>query len=172
MGLVEPEGSSGGEATPGPWGRAQARRRRRFLDRYEARLEQHQRGEIRPFARPIRVTVGVVLILFGVAIGWLPGPGFVIFAFPGSLLIASEWRRAALLMDRMENEAIPRMRRLHARLRGGPKRQWVEDDPQLWGVWEDRRTETETETETEAADSDHRRSRDVPSTDEDDARLA
>lgn len=128
------ESASRDDATQTLWGRARARRHR-FMDRYERRrTERH-----RPFARPIRVTCGVLLILGGVAVGWLPGPGFVILAFPGALLVASEWRRAALLMDRVENETIPRLRRLHARVRGGPKPQWVDEDPQLWGVWRDRR---------------------------------
>lgn len=127
-------GRAPGGVPPTLWGRARARRRR-FLARYERRrAEQHH-----PLKRPIRVTVGVSLILTGVAIGWLPGPGFVILALPGSLLVASEWRRAALAMDRIEEETIPRMRRLHARLRGGPKPEWVADDPELWGLWCDRR---------------------------------
>jgi hypothetical protein len=127
-----------GGAPPTLWGRARARRRR-FLDRYERRREERLAGRHHPLKRPIRVTSGVVLILAGVAIGWLPGPGFVILAFPGSLLIASEWRRAALAMDRLEEETLPRLRRLHARLRGGPKPEWVAEDPELWGLWCDRR---------------------------------
>lgn len=110
-------------------------RRQRFVERYERRRAEHHNVLV----RPIRITVGVVLILTGVAIGWLPGPGFVVFAIPGGLLVASEWRRAALLMDRVEAETIPRMRRLHAHLRGGPKPEWVAQDPELWGKWCERR---------------------------------
>lgn len=127
-----------GGVPPTLWGRARARRHR-FLDRYERRRAERLAGRHHPLKRPIRVTVGVVLILTGVAIGWLPGPGFVILAFPGALLIASEWRRAALAMDRIEEETIPRMRRVHARLRGGPKPEWVAEDPELWGLWCERR---------------------------------
>lgn len=139
MCLVEPADANRRPRLPGGvpptlWGRARARRRR-FVERYERRrAERHH-----PLQRPIRVTIGVVLILGGVAIGWLPGPGFVILAFPGALLVASEWRRAALLLDRVEEETIPRMRRLHARLRGGPKPEWVAADPELWGLWCERR---------------------------------
>lgn len=116
------------------WDRAHAHRHR-FMERYERRrTERH-----RPFTRPLRVTLGVALILGGVAIGWLPGPGFVILAFPGALLVASEWRRAALLLDRVEEETLPRLRRLHARLRGGPKEAWVAEEPELWEQWSDRR---------------------------------
>lgn len=127
-----------GGVPPTLWGRARARRRR-FLDRYERRREERLSGRHHPLKRPIRVTGGVTLVLTGVAVGWLPGPGFVVFAIPGALLIASEWRRAALLMDRVEEETIPRMQRLHARLRGGPKPEWVAEDPELWGLWCDRR---------------------------------
>ncbi len=126
--------------------------RKRFLDRYERRRREREAGLHHPFKRPIRVTAGVLLILLGVAIGWLPGPGFVVFAFPGALLIASEWRRAALLMDRVEHETVPWIRRVRARLRGGPMPEWVEEDPAFWGVWEDRRTAA-------SHDSGHRRRR-------------
>lgn len=120
--------------------RARRRRRRRFVDRYERRRAERDAGRHHPLTRPIRVTVGVALILFGVAIGWLPGPGFIVFAFPGALLVASEWRRAALIMDRVEHETVPWVRHVRARLRGGPLPEWVEEDPTAWGVWEDRRT--------------------------------
>lgn len=123
------------------WVRAK-RRRRRFLDRYEQRRAEHHH----PLQRPIRVTIGVLLILGGVAIGWLPGPGFVILAIPGALLVASEWRRAALVMDRMEERTIPYLRRVHARLRGGPKQEWIDEDPELWGLWADRRLGQDRDT--------------------------
>lgn len=89
--------------------------------------------------RPFRVGCGILLILAGVLIGWLPGPGFVILALPGAFLIASEIRRMAVVMDRMENETIPRALRLWARLRGGPKEAWVERDPALWNDWTEQR---------------------------------
>lgn len=120
--------------------RRRRRVRRRFVERYERRRAERDAGRHHPLTRPIRVTVGVVLILVGVAVGWLPGPGFVIFAFPGTLLIASEWRRAALVMDRVEHQTVPWIRHVRARLRGGPRPEWVEEDPAAWGVWEDRRT--------------------------------
>jgi hypothetical protein len=58
---------------------------------------------------------------------------------PGAFLLAGEVRRAAIIMDRMENETIPRIRRTRARLRGGPRPEWVEQDPQLWADWCDAR---------------------------------
>lgn len=126
--------------------RARRQRRRRFVDRYERRRAERDAGRHHPLTRPIRVTVGVALILFGVAIGWLPGPGFIIFAFPGALLVASEWRRAAIVMDRVEHQTVPWARHVRARLRGGPRPEWVEEDPAAWGVWEDRRTRAVADT--------------------------
>lgn len=146
--------------------RGRRRMQHRFLDRYERRRAEREAGRHHPLTRPIRVTSGVVLILVGVLIGWLPGPGFIIFAFPGALLIASEWQRAAKLMDKVEHEAVPWIRHIRARLRGGPKPEWVEEDPVAWGVWEDRRTSS-------APDTGHRRRRSDgapeqhPSTDDD-----
>lgn len=77
----------------------------------------------------------MLLVLGGIAIGWLPGPGFVILALPGAFLIASEIRWMALAMDRGEHETIPRVKRAWARLRGGPKQAWIDADPALWVDW-------------------------------------
>jgi hypothetical protein len=107
-----------------------------------------------------------VLILTGVAIGWLPGPGFVIFAVPGALLVASEWRRAALLMDRVEDETIPYLRRVHAKLRGGPKQEWIDEDPELWGLWADRRLDDVPDTGQRRRQSDIESDRAQPFDDE------
>lgn len=110
-------------------------RTRRFLERYERRrLERIARREHR-LVRPVRILAGILLIVAGVAVGWLPGPGFIILALPGAFLLASEVRRAAVLMDRIENEAVPRVHRLRARLRGGPRSAWVERDPAGWQEW-------------------------------------
>jgi hypothetical protein len=154
MGIVQPEEQQTtdeprvDDAPPTLWDRARARRRR-FIDRYERRrAEQHH-----VLVRPLRIGGGIFLILAGIAIGWLPGPGFVILALPGAFLLASEYRRAALIMDRVEHETIPRLRRLHARLRGGPKAEWVEQDPELWGMWCDRRG-------VDTPDTGHRRRHD------------
>lgn len=166
MGLVRANEDTG-QADPGNeddrsrWERARSRRRQRFLERYERRHAERQAGRHHPLKRPVRVTSGVVLVLGGVAIGWLPGPGFVVLAFPGALLIASEWRRAALLMDRVEDETIPRVRLVRARLFGGPRDEWVEEHPHLWSRWYDRRAGMTPDT------GERRRADDLP--DEDDA---
>jgi hypothetical protein len=175
MSCVEEERRMDGLADGAPRDRVRSeawrnrrRMRRRFVERYERRQAERRAGRHHPMKRPIRVTAGVVLILAGVAIGWLPGPGFVILAFPGALLVASEWRRAALIMDRVEHETVPWVRRMRAHLRGGPRPEWVAEDPQFWGLWSDRRT-------GEAGDSGERRRRDDakrPAAEDDDARSA
>lgn len=120
--------------------------RSRFLDRYEKRRTERRAGKHHPLKRPLRITVGVALILIGAAIGWLPGPGFIIFAFPGALLVASEWRRAALTMDRVEHETVPWIRRARAKLRGGPMPEWVAEDPAAWGGFEDKNARQHKDT--------------------------
>ncbi|MCW2972626.1 MAG: hypothetical protein JWN72_899 [Thermoleophilia bacterium] len=100
-----------------------------------ARYERRRAERHNVLVRPVRIALGILLIVGGVLIGWLPGPGFIILALPGAFLLASEVRRAARILDRIENVTIPRLKRLHARLRGGPKPEWVEEDPQLWADW-------------------------------------
>lgn len=112
------------------------------MDRYEQRrAEQHSR-----LVRPVRIVAGLVLLLLSPIIGAIPGPGGMLLFVPGAFLLASEYRRAAIVMDRVENETIPRLRRAYARVRGGPKPAWVEEDPQLWGIWSDRRAGRHADT--------------------------
>lgn len=92
------------------------------------RLEQGEHFIV----RPARIAVGSFLVVLSPFVGVIPGPGGMFVFLPGAFLLASEVRRAAIIMDRVENETIPRLRRLRARLRGGPKREWVEHDPVLW----------------------------------------
>ena len=85
--------------------------------------------------RPFRIGAGTFLLVLSPFVGAIPGPGGVLVFLPGAFLLASEVRRAAIVMDRIENETIPRLRRFHARIRGGPKEEWVQHDPQLWADW-------------------------------------
>jgi hypothetical protein len=134
---------------PTLWERARARRRR-FIDRYERRrAEQHH-----VLVRPLRIAAGSFLLLISPVVGAIPGPGGMFVFLPGAFLLASEYRRAALIMDRVEHETIPRLQRLHARLRGGPKPSWYERDPELWGVWCDRRGKDLPDTGERRRDSD------------------
>jgi hypothetical protein len=72
----------------------------RFEGFYQYRL-QHRRGG--PFS-PVRILtifIGLVLIVGGAAIGWLPGPGGFV-AIIGLALLAQEFRPIAKLLDKIE----------------------------------------------------------------------
>ncbi|MGE0159723.1 MAG: PGPGW domain-containing protein [Gemmatimonadales bacterium] len=72
---------------------------RRFYDVHRARSER--RGEGWPFERVLVWVVGVVLVLGGLAIGWLPGPGGFV-AVIGVALLAAESLQLAKLLDHTE----------------------------------------------------------------------
>jgi len=109
------------------------------MQRYEQRRVQRESGSAHFYVRPLRIIAGALLVIISPLVGAIPGPGGVLVFLPGAFLLASEVRHAAIIMDRMENETIPRIRRFHARLRGGPKREWVEAHPELWTDWCERR---------------------------------
>lgn len=82
---------------------------RRFVDLYEFRQED-------PPTPAVRVglwAVALLLIVGGVAIGWLPGPGGFIAIF-GLAIVAMEFRFMAVILDRLERIG----RNAWARLRG------------------------------------------------------
>jgi len=54
-----------------------------------------------PLARGVTVTAGLALIAFGVAVGWLPGPGGFVAIF-GLALLAAVWRPLAEFLDNAE----------------------------------------------------------------------
>jgi hypothetical protein len=72
---------------------------RRFYDFHRARVERRGRGW--PAERVLTLALGVLLLLGGLAIGWLPGPGGFI-GIIGAALLGSESRRVAKLLDRIE----------------------------------------------------------------------
>lgn len=74
----------------------------RFLKRYDRRKAARRDGALYRFTRAARVVVGVVCIIIAVAIGWLPGPGFVPLAVVGALLLAGEIRWVAVRLDPLE----------------------------------------------------------------------
>jgi hypothetical protein len=115
--------------------RRRRRRSHRFMERYEQRRAERARGEHNLLIRPFRIGAGVFLLVLAPFVGAIPGPGGLLVFLAGAFLLASEVRRAAIIMDRIENETIPRLRRLHARIRGGPKAEWVLQDPLLWADW-------------------------------------
>ena len=83
----------------------------RFQEQYdEGRKTQNTGG-----SRLLRITGGIILILVGLFFLPAPGPGSVILAL-GAVLIAREFRLAALVLDQVELRA----RRLFA----WGKRRW------------------------------------------------
>lgn len=72
---------------------------RRFRDMYEAR--QDRRGGAFTLGRLAMLSLAIVLIVGGAAIGWLPGPGGFI-AILGVALVAQELYPAAWAADRGE----------------------------------------------------------------------
>ena len=69
----------------------------RFRTFYDVRQETRQS----PAARIVSITIGIVLVLLGLSIGWLPGPGGFV-AILGLALLAQEFRPLAALIDATE----------------------------------------------------------------------
>ena len=119
-------------------------RSRRFLLRYLRRRAQVRQSGSRFYVRPLRIFLGILLVVLSPLVGWVPGPGGMFLFIPGILLLSSEIRRAAVLLDHIENETVPRLRVLRAsiRFRGrvrGPRPEWVAEDPAFWERWAERR---------------------------------
>lgn len=74
---------------------------RRFRCVYD--LRQHIRR--RHLARIVSVAAGSLLVLFGLGIGWLPGPGGFV-AILGLALLAQEFRPLAALLDHFERGLV------------------------------------------------------------------
>jgi hypothetical protein len=51
--------------------------------------------------RVLTLVVGTLLLVGGLAIGWLPGPGGFLAVF-GAALLGVEWLRVARILDRCE----------------------------------------------------------------------
>jgi hypothetical protein len=72
---------------------------RRFRDFYNYRNEHRADGPAP--SRAITIAVGVALLLFGIAVGWLPGPGGVV-GILGIAILAAEFKPLAGLLDTIE----------------------------------------------------------------------
>jgi hypothetical protein len=68
----------------------------------------------------LTLVIGTVLLVGGLAIGWLPGPGGFIAVF-GAALLGVEWLRIARLLDRCETYARRFLRFLRRRVLGRPR---------------------------------------------------
>jgi hypothetical protein len=75
---------------------------RRFRDFHDRRRRQREDGF--SLSRALVVGGGLVLLVGGLAIGWLPGPGGFIAIF-GAALLAAEFRPLARLLDACEFQA-------------------------------------------------------------------
>jgi hypothetical protein len=73
---------------------------RRFVEFHQARCKR--RAGRWPRERVVTLVVGTVLLVGGLAIGWLPGPGGFV-AILGAALLGVEWLRIAELLDRAES---------------------------------------------------------------------
>ncbi len=86
----------------------------RFIRHYER--QQRQEYE-HPLKSALYFLLGIILILTGLAFGFLPIlPGFL-FGIPGVVIIASRSRTVAVLLDRAELAIRRTLRRFRARLR-------------------------------------------------------
>ena len=92
---------------------------RRFLDFHQARCKQRAGGW--PLERVLTLGIGIALVVGGLAIGWLPGPGGFI-AVIGAALLGVEWMRVARLLDRCEAYLRSAWKWIRAKLGQRPKR--------------------------------------------------
>lgn len=72
----------------------------RFQEQYE---KQHRKRK-RPVGRVLRIAAGVILMPLGLFFLAVPGPGLLIIGL-GAVLIAREFRFAAVALDRIEVRA-------------------------------------------------------------------
>jgi len=91
---------------------------RRFVDFHQARCKRRAGGW--PLERVVTLVLGTVLLIGGLATGWLPGPGGFVAVF-GAALLGVEWLRVARLLDRGELQLWGIWRFVQRRLRLGPE---------------------------------------------------
>ena len=87
---------------------------RRFRDRYERRRRERRHGGARKWSL---IVAGVLLMIAGIVLLPLPGPGMVVIAL-GALLMAEESRLMAGGLDALECRA----RAIHQKLRPNARR--------------------------------------------------
>lgn len=74
-------------------------------ERFRAFYDERQKNRSSKAARFVTVGIGVVLIVGGAAIGWLPGPGGFVAIF-GLALLAQEFRPLAAALDWIERQIV------------------------------------------------------------------
>ena len=91
---------------------------RRFVDFHQVRCKRRSGGW--PLERVVTLSLGIGLVVVGLAIGWLPGPGGFL-AIIGAAVLGIEWMRVAKLLDKIELFARGLWRSIRRRLgRGTP----------------------------------------------------
>ena len=82
------------------WGRLkQGKPGKRFMDFHRSRCERW--AGTWPLERILTLGIGIVLLVGGLAIGWLPGPGGFIGVI-GAALVGVEWLPMAKTLDWVE----------------------------------------------------------------------
>ncbi|YCM46792.1 PGPGW domain-containing protein (plasmid) [Verrucomicrobiaceae bacterium 227] len=71
----------------------------RFKEFHEYRNEHRKKSDLH--SRALTASVGVILTIFGIAVGWLPGPGGVIGIF-GLAILSTELKPLAIWLDALE----------------------------------------------------------------------
>jgi len=71
----------------------------RFIDFYRARADRRAEGW--PLERVLILAAGIGMVVGGLAIGWLPGPGGFV-AVIGAALLGAESRTIAKVLDYVE----------------------------------------------------------------------
>ena len=94
----------------------------RFIARYEQRQRERAARPVNPFRRIWMIITGIMLIIGGAIFGLVPGPGGSIVVLAGLFMLAGEFRRVAIALDRGEQFAAPRAVRFWRRIRRSPER--------------------------------------------------
>lgn len=79
--------------------------------RFEEQYDENRKEQKSPIGRALRIIVGAILIPAGMFFLAVPGPGLLIIGL-GAVMIAREFRFAAMVLDRFEVWA----RRVYKRL--------------------------------------------------------
>jgi len=69
--------------------------------RFQEQYERQRKSPAGTASRVLRVSLGVIALLVGLVLMPAPGPGFIVVGI-GALMIAREFRAAAILLDRIE----------------------------------------------------------------------
>ena len=69
--------------------------------RFQEQYERQRESQSSPAGHVLRVALGVIALLVGLVLMPAPGPGFIVVGI-GALMIAREFKSAAILLDHVE----------------------------------------------------------------------